>query len=285
MSPTLPHSVAITEPSSKLSRTGDVSLQTAILATHDVTQQQTTKTIQAQTTDYGEPSATSCLALRPRKLIKRFAKFMRWKRDDPKGVPSPRQSIQSSDRDSNQPLMVSESGSRGRKTTARLPLGTNRPPTLYDDGQGSWISEFGYIYRGGMDMTRSRLSLGNYGNDGTVTGPSLEAKNCHQRVDSRTVKDLKDASNGAVDQEPRETRNMVEAGVESDNAQDQRPSEDDGAHKNTEDQHTSDEMTEAESPEDRCESCHENDDPCDNAECSCQSSRNTCSDVDDDRQD
>lgn len=259
-----------------------MSLQTAILATQDVSQQQTTKTTQVQTTDYGEPSATSCLALRPRKLTKRFAKFMRSKRDKPKGIPSPRQSIQFSDQESDQPSRVSESGSRGRKTTARLPLGANRPPTLYDDGKGSWISEFGYIYGGGMDLTRSRLSLGYHGNAGLAPRQFREAQDRHQRVDSRTVESFKDASNGAVEQEPRETRNSGEAGVESDTAQDQHLSGDASAHDNTEAQHISDEITKAEFPVDRCGSCHENEDRCEDSECSCQSAGNSCSDVDDD---
>lgn len=226
MSSTLPLSVPIAEPSSKPSDTGNISLQTAVLATQDVNQQQTTKTIQAQTTDYGEPSATSCLALRRCKLTKRFTKLICWQREEPNGMPSPRQSIQLSDHDSDQPARVSEPEQRGRKTTARLPLGANRPPTLYDDGQGSWISEFGYVYRGGMDMTRSRLSLGVCSNAGPAPRASLETKDRHQRVDFRTAEGFEDASNGAVDQEPRETRNLGEAGVKSDTAPDQQLSRD-----------------------------------------------------------
>ncbi|CAD0091439.1 unnamed protein product [Aureobasidium mustum] len=279
MSETLPHSVSIAAgPSSKLSDNGGVVLQTAVLTTEDVVQQQTTK---PTTTDYGEPSATSCLSLGPRKLTRRFTKFIRSKRHKTRGGPPPEYPIQSSDRDSNELVRISEPELRGRRTTARLPLGVNRLPLLYDDGQGSWTGEFGYIYSGGMDFTRSRLSLSFGGNAGPAPPPSSGAKDFDQRVDSRTVEGFEDASNGVVEQEPRNTSNLGEAGVESDAAQDQHLLEDDGAHDNTEDQHMLSEAREVELPEDRCGSCYENEDECGDTGCSRQSAESCCSSVGD----
>lgn len=282
MSETLQHSVPIAAgPSSKLSKNGGVVLQTAVLATEDVVQQQTTK---PATTDYGEPSTTSCLSLSPRKLTRRFTKFVRSKPHKTRGgppPPSPEYSIRSSDRDSDELVRMSESEPRGRRTAARLPPGVNRLPLLYDDGQGSWTGEFGYIYSGGMNFTRSRLSLGFGGNAGPAPPPPSGAKDLHQQVDSKTVQGSEDVSNGVVEQEPRDTSNLGEAGVKSGAAQDQHLLEDYGAHDDTEDQHMSGEAREVELPEDRCGSCYENEDECDDTGCSRQSAESCCSSVGD----
>ena len=281
MSETLQDSIAVGGPSSKLSENGGVVLETAVLTTEDVVQQQTTK---PTTTDYGEPSATSCLSLSPRKLTRRFTKFIRSKRHKTRGGPpseTPEYSIRSSDRDSDEPVRISEPEPRGRRTTARLPLGVNRLPLLYDDGQGSWTGEFGYIYSGGMDFTRSRLSLSFGSNAGPAPPPSSGAKELHQRVNSRTIKGSQDAGNGVVEQEPRDSSNSGEADVESDATQDQHLSGDDSAHNNTEDQHMLDDTTEVETSEDRCGSCYEDEDQCDDTGCNRQSAESCCSSVGD----
>ncbi|KAG9532642.1 hypothetical protein KCU93_g983, partial [Aureobasidium melanogenum] len=281
MPPTLPRTGSIAGSSSRLSQKGNVTLHTAVLTTQDAIPQQTTKPAQVQTTDYGEPSTASCLALR-RKFTKSIKKIIRSSPLKRKGVPSPTQSLQLSDHGSDQPVRLSESEHRGRRTTARLPLGTNRPPTLYDDGQGSWVGEFGYIYGGGMDMTRSHPSLAICGEAGPAPRLSHEAKDGNQQIDPRTVEGFEDASNDAVNQGSREARNSGEAGVEGDVPQDQQLSGDGSAHDDTEYQHMSAETTEVGSPEERCGSCSENEDQCDDTGCSCQDDGRCCSDVGDD---
>ncbi|KAG9576520.1 hypothetical protein KCU77_g14643, partial [Aureobasidium melanogenum] len=282
MPPTLPRTGSIAESSSRLSQKGNVTLHTAVLTTQDTMPQQITKPAQVQTTDYGEPSTASCFSLRRHNFTKRFKKLLRSNRPKPKGVLSPGHSIQLSDEELDQPVRMSGSEHRGRKTTAKLPLGANRPPTLYDDGQGSWVGEFGYIYRSGMDMTRSRPSLGVCGEAGPASRPFLEAKDGYQRVDSRTVAGFQDAANGISEQDSRDARSLGEAGVEGDIPQDQQLSGDGSTHDNAEDQHIPDETTEAESPEERCGSCSENEDQCDDTGCSCQDDGRCCSGVGDD---
>ncbi|KAG9576319.1 hypothetical protein KCU77_g9739, partial [Aureobasidium melanogenum] len=281
MPPTLPRTGSIAGSPSRLSRKGNVTLHAAVLTTQDAKPQQTTKPAQVQTTDYGEPSTASCLALR-RKFTKSIKKFIRSSPSKRNGVPSPAQSIQLSDQDSDQPVRLSESEHRGRRTTARLPLGTNRPPTLYDDGQGSWVGEFGYIYRDGIDMARSRPSLGVCSEAGPASRPSLEAKDDYQRVDSRTVEGFQDAPNAFLEQDSRDARSLGEAGVEGDIPQNQQLSSDGSAHDSTEDQRMPDETTEVESPEKRCGSCSENEDQCDDTGYSCQDDERCCSGVGDD---
>ncbi|KAK6004166.1 hypothetical protein QM012_009016 [Aureobasidium pullulans] len=283
MSPTLPLSASLTGPSAELPPKGSLSLQTAVLATEDDNPSQTTKPSQAQTTDYGKPPRASCFPLRRRNLAKRLSKLMRSKSAKSKGVPSPRQSSQLSDQDSDQPVRIPESEHRGRNTTVRLPIGTSRPRTLYDDGQGSWTGEFGYLFLGGMDMTRSRLSLGVCGDAGPAPRLHLHEANVnHQRVDSRTVEGLKEASDGAAEQDPRDERSSGGPGVESDIPQEYHLSGDGGAHDNTQGQLMSDEMAELRSPEGSCGSCCENEDQCDDTACNCQSVENSCSEVDGD---
>lgn len=282
MPPTLPRTGSIAGSSSRPSQKGNVTLHTAVLTTQDAIPQQTTKPAQVQTTDYGEPSTASCFSLRRGKLTKRFKKLLRSNRSKSKGVQSPAHSIQLSDEELDQPVRMSESEHRGRKTTARLPLGTNRPPTLYDDGQGSWVGEFGYIYSGGMDMTRSHPSLAICSEAGPAPRLSHEAKDGNQQTDPRTVEGFEDASNDAFNQGSREARNLGEAGVEGKVPQDQQLSVDGSAHDDTEYQHMSVKTTGVESPEERCGSCSENEDRCDDTGCSCQDDGRCCSDVGDD---
>jgi len=50
-------------------------------------------------------------------------------------------------------------GPRGRSIASKMPSHM-RMSSLHDDGQGCWTDEFGYIYRSGIDMSISHLSLG-----------------------------------------------------------------------------------------------------------------------------
>lgn len=152
---------------------------------------------------------------------------------------------------------------------------------MYDDGQGSWVGEFGYIYRGGLDMNKSRLSLAICSETGPAPRCSLEAKDGHPRVDHRTVGGLKDVSDDAVEEGLKGTRDQGEAGVESDIPRDQQLSGDGSSHNDTEDQHMSNETTEVEHPEEKCGSCDEDEDRWEDPECSCQNHGRCCSDVGD----
>lgn len=281
MTSTLARTSPIAGPSSVPSQIGNVTLHTAILTSQNTIPQQTVESTKAQTTDYGEPTAASCFALRRRILTKGFKKVFHSRHPKRKGVPSPAHSIQLPDEEV-QPVRMSESEQRGRKTTARLPLGARRPPTLYDDGQGSWVGEFGYIYSGGLDLNRSRLSLALCSEVGRAPLPSLEAKDSHPRMGFRAVAGLENACDGAAEQDPRGSRSLAGAGFEADIHQDQQLSRDGSAHDDTECQHMSNETTEVAPLEERPGSCDEDEDRCEDPECSCQNHGRCCSDGGDD---
>ncbi|KAH0372933.1 hypothetical protein KCU65_g863, partial [Aureobasidium melanogenum] len=270
----------IAGPSSKPSQLSNVTLHTAIFTSQDTLPQQTVEPTKAQTTDYGEPTTASCFALRRHILTKGFKKVFHSRHSKRKGVPSPERSVHLSDEE-DQPVRLSVSENRGRKNTARLPLGARRPATLYDDGQGSWVGEFGYIYSGGLDVNRSRLSLALCSEVERAPRPSLEAKDGDQQVDSRTVRGLDDASNGTVEA-PKDAGNSGDSGVEGDMSQDQQLSGDGSAHEDNGDQHMSNKTTGVEALEERCGPCDEHEDRCEDPECSCQNHDGCCSDAGDD---
>jgi hypothetical protein len=141
-----------------------------------------------QTSDYGEPSKPSFLRLTSLRLSKRLKKLLvstHLKKGKAKAVLPRNPLVYLSDDESKVPPRIVEA--RGRSRTSRLPRKIKSSPLyeLYDDGQGSWVDEFGYIYRAGLDTSRPNLKLSCGGNAGTAPRPSIE-HGCHPcRVDSR----------------------------------------------------------------------------------------------------
>ena len=109
-----------------------------------------------------------------RSFSKRFQKILvttRLKRRKPKA----RMPIDQSDEDPRQPEEAAGPdepdqsdepdepsripGARGRSIASKMPSHM-RQFSLHDDGQGCWTDEFGYIYRSGIDMSISHLSIG-----------------------------------------------------------------------------------------------------------------------------
>jgi len=103
-----------------------------------------------------------------RSFSKRFQKILvttRLKRRKPKA----RMPIDQSDEETRQPEASGSadesdeppriSGPRGRSIASKIPSHI-KLSSLHDDGQGCWTDEFGYIYRSGIDMSISHLSLG-----------------------------------------------------------------------------------------------------------------------------
>jgi hypothetical protein len=168
MSLTPPPPVPVAEPSSNLPAGGEVSLPTTATATptQDSPPQATTKpTVVAQTSDYGEPSGPSCLHLKRQRFSKRFTKLLvstrlRKRRSTAGDLPV---------HQPGETPRISEP--RGRSTTSKLPLGFGLPE-IYDDGGGCWVEEFGYIYRGRLDMSISQLNLNLDGSVETAPCPS-----------------------------------------------------------------------------------------------------------------
>ncbi|KAH0292434.1 hypothetical protein M436DRAFT_78951 [Aureobasidium namibiae CBS 147.97] len=103
-----------------------------------------------------------------RSFPKRFQKILvttRLKRRKPKA----RMPIDQSDEEPRQPEAPGSPdesdeppripGPRGRSIASKIPSHI-KLSSLHDDGQGCWTDEFGYIYRSGIDMSISHLSLG-----------------------------------------------------------------------------------------------------------------------------
>jgi hypothetical protein len=141
-----------------------------------------------QTSDYGEPSKPSSLRSKSSRLSKRFKKLLvsaHLKKGKSKLVLPRISLVHLSDDESKASSSIVEA--RGRSLTSRPPR-SMRPLPLYelhDDGQGSWVDEFGYIYRAGLDTSTPNLNLGCDGDAGTAASPSVE-HGCHPcRVDSR----------------------------------------------------------------------------------------------------
>jgi len=76
---------------------------------------------------------------------------------------------------------------------------------MYDDGQGSYADEFGYIYRSGIDMSISHLELGSVG-IGDAARASRPSDAADGRVDSRVPRgSLGNEIDRSKDQESRDT--------------------------------------------------------------------------------
>jgi hypothetical protein len=115
-----------------------------------------------RTSDYGEPSKPSFLRLKSLRLSKRFKKLLvstHLKKSKAKAMLPRDPLVYLSDDESKVPPRIVEA--RGRSLTSRLPRSVRPIPLyeLYDDGQGSWVDEFGYIYRVGLDTSRPNLNL------------------------------------------------------------------------------------------------------------------------------
>jgi predicted nucleic acid-binding Zn ribbon protein len=176
-----------------------------------------------QTSDYGEPSKPSFLRLTSLRLSKRVKKLLvstHLKKGKAKAV-LPRAPL----------VYLSDDGSRvsprttvvrGRSLTSRPTRGVRPLPLyeLHDDGQGSWVDKFGYIYRAGLDTSRSDLHRSCDDDAGTA---HVEA-GCHPcRVYSRVPEgSLKVGGDGFGGKDSRDSEAPGCAPFESSETQDQR---------------------------------------------------------------
>jgi hypothetical protein len=158
----LPSPSAITTATPTANRTPVDNAVRAILM-QTLAPQPTAKPTEAtRTSDYGEPSKPSFLRLKSLRLSKRFKKLLvstHLKKGKAKAMLPRDPLVYLSDDESKVPPRIVEA--RGRSLTSRLPRSVRPIPLyeLYDDGQGSWVDEFGYIYRVGLDTSRPNLNL------------------------------------------------------------------------------------------------------------------------------
>jgi hypothetical protein len=205
MSTTLPPSISLVIPSPRVSIDVDEELQAiAIQVQQELAEVATEPT---PTPNYARPPQLSCFRLKRRTLTKRFTELLR-------SAHLKKRKIEPLDLPMNQPDDVPEESpriidTRGRSLTSKLPSGI-KPPSLYDDGQGDYTDEYGYIYRSGIDMSISHLSLGSgviSGGAGKATRPSSGEPD--GRVDSRVPKgSLGAAGDDLKEQEPEDTGSL-----------------------------------------------------------------------------
>jgi hypothetical protein len=220
----LPSPSAITTATPTANRTPVDNAVRAILM-QTLAPQPTAKPTEAtRTSDYGEPSKPSFLRLKSLRLSKRFKKLLvstHLKKGKAKAMLPRDPLVYLSDDESKVPPRIVEA--RGRSLTSRLPRSVRPIPLyeLYDDGQGSWVDEFGYIYRVGLDTSRPNLNLSC--DAGTAPTPFVE-HGCHPcRVDSRFPRgSFGVQADGSGGKDPGDTETPDCAPFESSEIQDQR---------------------------------------------------------------
>lgn len=199
MSTTLPPSISLVIPSPRVSIDVDEALQAIAIQIQEELVEAATEPI--QTPAYPKPAQLSCFQLKRRTLSKRFTKLLRsthLKKRQIEPLVLPRN--QPDDEPEEPPRIID---TRGRSLISKLPSGI-KPPSLHDDGQGDYIDEYGYIYRSGIDMSISHLSLGS----GVISGgagkaPRRSSDEPDGRVDSRVPKgSLGAGGDGPKEQEP-----------------------------------------------------------------------------------